>query len=53
MKKKKIAAKPKVKVSNIFIRSVPEDVKDKFYEQADALGYKPKELFARLVGRKL
>jgi hypothetical protein len=49
MKKTKITPKPKVKTGNVFIRSVSEEAKKKFYNKAEILGYKPKELFELLV----
>jgi hypothetical protein len=53
MKKKKVMAKiaPKVKVEvdTIYIRNVPSEVKQKFYEKASLLGYLPREFFEKIV----
>lgn len=49
MSKREITPKPKVEKDNVFIRSVPKEIKKKFYDKANTLGYLPKELFEKMV----
>lgn len=41
--------KPKEKLTNLFIRNVDVATKNKFVKKAKALGYRPREFFAKIV----
>lgn len=53
-KVQKVSLPPKVKVKNytIYIRSVSEEAKKKFYNKATELGYTPREYFEELIKKQ-
>ena len=48
---RKAAIVPKDRPATIYIRNVPAGVKKAFVETAEALGYRPRELFEIMVNK--
>lgn len=47
-----IPSKVKVRTLTIYIRSVSSEIKKKFYSNAKALGYTPREYFEELIKKQ-